>query len=87
MRHGLNIQHGEKVEDLINEAKALTFTTGSEHALVTLAAGTLASVSGGPGGIIFASGQIIKIFGHTRVTNALPSAPVAAALKALGKSK
>jgi hypothetical protein len=81
------IQRGEKVADLINEAKALTFTTGKEHAVVTLANGKRVLVSGGPGGINFAEGSITRIFGHTHPTNALPSAADAAALRALGQSK
>jgi hypothetical protein len=72
---------------LINEGKALTFTTGNEHALVKLANGTRALVSGGPGGINFAPGQVTRIFGHTHPTNALPSAADAAALTILGQSK
>ncbi len=35
------IQRGKKVADLINEANALTFTTGNEHAVVTLASGQM----------------------------------------------
>jgi hypothetical protein len=81
------IQSGEKVADLINEAKALTFTTGNEYAVVTLANGQRALVSGGPGGIKFAEGSISQIFGHTHPTNALPSAADAEALRTLGQSK
>jgi hypothetical protein len=33
------IQPGESVADIINEGKALTFTTGNEYAVVTLANG------------------------------------------------
>jgi hypothetical protein len=81
------IERGEKVEDLINEAKARTFQTGNEHAVVTLANGERVLVSGGPGGINFEAGSISRIFGHTHPTNALPSAADAAALRALGQSK
>jgi hypothetical protein len=50
---------------VVGEARALTFATGNEHALVRLATGERALVSGGPGGITFAEGQITRIIGHT----------------------
>jgi hypothetical protein len=81
------ISKGEKIADLINEAKARTFTTGNEHAVVTLANGERALVSGGPGGVHFPAGSITRIFGHTHPTNAMPSAADAAALRALKQSK
>jgi hypothetical protein len=81
------IQHGESVPNLINEAKALTFATGNEHAIVTLANGQRALVSGGPGGISFSEGSITRIFGHTHPTNAPPSAADIKALQSLGQSK
>jgi RHS repeat-associated protein len=59
------IQRGEKLSDIINVGKALTFETGNEHALVKLATGERALVSGGPGGINFAEGSVSRIFGHT----------------------
>jgi hypothetical protein len=59
------IQRGEKLSDIINEGKALTFETGNEHALIKLATGERALVSGGPGGINFAEGSVSRIFGHT----------------------
>lgn len=81
------IEKGEKVDDLINEAKALTWTTQNEHAVVTLASGERALVSGGSGGIKFAEGQVTRIFGHTHPTSAPASAADAAAIKSLGQSK
>jgi RHS repeat-associated protein len=81
------IKKGEKLDDIINEAKGLTWTTGNEHALVTLANGNRALVSGGPGGIIFKQGQLKTLFGHTHPTSAGPSAADASALKQLGQSK
>jgi len=81
------IQHGEKISDIVNEAKSLTFITGNEHALVTLANGSRALVSGGPGGISFNKGWVSRIFGHTHPTNAPPSAADAQALTQLGQSK
>jgi hypothetical protein len=68
------IQRGERIEDLVNEGKGLTWLSGNEHAVVTLADGQRALVSGGPGGIEFAPGQVTRIFGHTHPTNAPPSA-------------
>jgi len=81
------IQKGEKVEDLINEAKGRTWETGNEYAVVTLEDGQRALVSGGPGGIEFEEGSITRIFGHTHPTPAPPSAADAAALRQLGQSR
>ena len=41
------IAHGERVADIIAEAKALTFATGNEHALISLTSGQRVLVSGG----------------------------------------
>jgi hypothetical protein len=74
---------------ILNEAKALTFETGNEHALVRLATGERALVSGGPGGISFAEGHVTRIIGHTHPYGAMssgPSAADAAALRALGQT-
>jgi hypothetical protein len=81
------IKPGEKVADIVNEGKALTFETGNEHALVTLANGERAIVSGGPGGIDFKPGAVTRIFGHTHPTNAPPSADDFVATSQLGQSK
>lgn len=59
------IGRGEKVTDILNEAKALTFQSGNEIALVKLANGQRALVRGGPGGITWAEGEVTRIFGHT----------------------
>jgi RHS repeat-associated protein len=59
------IKRGEKITDLTNELKSLTFATGNEYAIVQLADGTRAIVSGGSGGISFAAGQVTRIFVHT----------------------
>jgi len=61
------IKPGEKIADLVNEAKAFTFQTGNEHALVTLANGQRALVSGNEFGIRFGQGQISRLFGHTHI--------------------
>lgn len=81
------IQHGEKVADIVNEGKALTFTTGNEHAVVKLPSGERALVSGGPGGIDFPEGSVTKIFGHTHPTSAPPSAADFKATAQLGQTK
>jgi hypothetical protein len=56
---------GERVADLLNEGKALTFESGNEHALVRLANGERAIVSGGPGGIEFPQGAVSRVIPHT----------------------
>ena len=59
------IQRGEKLQEIIDEAKHLTLITGNEHALVKLASGERALVAGGPGGISFVETPITRLFGHT----------------------
>jgi hypothetical protein len=81
------VEKGERLADIIDEGKGLTYMTGDEHALVTLADGSRAIVSGGPGGIDFEAGQIIRLFGHTHPTVAGPSITDATALKALGQTQ
>lgn len=80
------LSRGEKIDDLINEAKVLTYQTGNEHALVTLANGERAIVSG-PGGITFEAGQIKTLFGHTHPTSAPPSGDDFIALGRLKQSQ
>ncbi|MCP4086103.1 MAG: hypothetical protein GY745_13760 [Actinomycetia bacterium] len=58
------IGRGEKVTDLVNEAKALTFTTGNEHAVVKLANGDRVLISGGSGGIELTT-DVTLVYGHT----------------------
>lgn len=82
------ISPGEKLTDIIGDAKAFTFQSGNEHALVTLANGQRALVSGGPGGINFGSGQITRLFGHThgyQFPAGGASAADRAAIQALGQ--
>jgi RHS repeat-associated protein len=81
------IKAGEKLDDIINEAKELTWTTGNEHALVKLANGERALVSGGPGGIAFENGEVLRIFGHTHPTNAMPSEADVQAVMRLGQTQ
>ncbi len=81
------LPQGSKVADIINDIKGMTFMTGNEHAVVRLANGQKAIVSGGPGGIFFQKGQIKTLFGHTHPTSAPPSKADFDALKHLGQSK
>lgn len=81
------VARGEKVDDLINEVKVLTYQTGNEHALVTLANGERAIVAGGPGGIRFDEGQITTLFGHTHPTSAPPRRDDSVALRRSGQSQ
>jgi hypothetical protein len=84
------IAKGESLAELINEAKALTFTTGNEHAVVTFQNGTRGLVSGGPGGITFSTAGengIKRILGHTHPTSAPPSRMDWKVLEKLGQSK
>jgi hypothetical protein len=67
------IKQGEKVADLIDEAKYLTFKTGNEHAVVQFPDGSRAIVSGNSKGIYFKAGQVEIVFGHTHPTSAPPS--------------
>src|SRR5262249_37250811 len=82
------LRRGEKVADLVNELKTLTFQTGNEHALVRLASGERALVSGGEKGIAFAEGQISRLIAHThgyQYAATGPSAADAAAISSLGQ--
>ena len=58
------IGRGERVTDLVNEAKSLTFTTGNEHAVVKLANGDRVLISGGSGGIKLTT-DVTLVYGHT----------------------
>lgn len=77
------ISRGERVANIIEEMKSLTYTTGNEHALVTLADGSRAIVSGGPGGITFAEGQITRLFAHSHPYQLPPTGPSGADINAL----
>jgi hypothetical protein len=81
------IERGEKLEEIINEGKALTYMTGNEHALVKLKDGRRAIVSGGPGGIDFEEGAVLRIYGHTHPTSAPHSEADVRALEELGQSQ
>ena len=84
------VARGERIADLIAEGKSLTFSTGNEHALVRLAGGERAIVSGGPGGISAMEDLGVDlIYGHTHPYGlgfVGPSAADRAALEQLGQS-
>lgn len=77
------IQQGETIADIVSEAKAITYTTGNEVALVKLASGERALVTGGTGGINFEDGQITRLFGHTHPYQVPPTGPSASDVQAL----
>jgi hypothetical protein len=82
------ISKGEKIVDLVDEVKSLTFETGNEHAVVQLANGERAIVSGGTNGIYFEAGQVNRIFGHShpyQLNATGPSVGDLNALEALGQ--
>jgi hypothetical protein len=81
------LEQGEKLEDIIDEAKYFTFTTGNEAAVVRLADGQKALVSGGPGGIKFAEGEVQTLFGHTHPRVTGPSTGDYKALEYYDQSK
>lgn len=81
------IPQGTKIADIVNDIKGLTWSTGNEHAVVRLANGQKAVVSGGPGGISFEMGQIKTLFGHTHPTIAGPSGADFTALKILNQTR
>ena len=81
------IKRGERISDLINEAKALTWSNGLEHALVKLTDGQRVLVSGGADGVRFARGKIKRIYGHTHPTSAPPSRADVVATRVLGQTR
>ena len=83
-----NVDKGEKIKDIANELKSLTYKTGNEQALVKLQNGTRAIISGTSKGINFATNQISLLYAHTHPfgTGAIvPSSADFQALTALGQ--
>lgn len=78
------IPRGTKIADIVDNVKQLTFTTGNEHAVVTLANGERAIVSGGPRAIEFKVGQIQRLFGHSHPYDLLSTGPSIGDRAALG---
>jgi hypothetical protein len=82
------IRPGEKIADIVAEGKALTFATGNEHALVSLANGERVIVSGGPTGIDLSALNVRSLIGHSHPYHLAPTGPSPAdfnALEALGQ--
>ena len=81
------LPQGSKIDDILNDIKGMTWTTGNEHAVVRLTNGQKAIVSGGPGGISFKQGEISTLFGHSHPIPAPPSSADYESLIKLGQSK
>jgi hypothetical protein len=77
------IRYGEKVADIVAEVKGLTFSTGMEHAVVSLRTGERVLVSGGPGGIDLSALSVRRILGHSHPYHLPPTGPSAADFAAL----
>ena len=58
------IKKGEKIQDIIDELRKLTYMDTVEHAVVTLKDGTRVIVSGGEHGISL-SDDVKRVIGHT----------------------
>ena len=71
------VGRGEKIADLVDEGKRLTFETGNEYALVKLANGERAIVSGGPTGIAL-SDDVTRVFAHSHPYHLPATGPSAA---------
>ena len=83
------IQKGEKLSDIMDEVKQGMYLTGNEHAVVTLANGERALVSGGRYGIEFGADSIKRILFHTHPWDDLALGPSDAdkyALEQLGQA-
>jgi hypothetical protein len=83
------IRRGEKLADIFEEVKALTYVFDSEHALVELASGERAIASGERYGIYLGRG-ITRLYAHTHPysdpSRAGPSDTDRLALRRLGRS-
>jgi hypothetical protein len=66
------IEHGEKVADLVEEVAVLARTSGSAHAVVSLANGERVIVAGGEHGIDLAGMSVRRVIGHTHPVGAPP---------------
>ena len=77
------IRPGEKIADIVAEGKALTFETGTEHALVSLANGERVIVSGGPTGIDLSALNVRRLIAHSHPYHLAPTGPSPADFSAL----
>ena len=82
------IRHGEKVADIIEEAKLLTYSTGREHVLDSLEDGRRILLMGGEEGMSFNGLQVRRLLGHTHPYEIRPTGPSGenqSALRAFGQ--
>jgi hypothetical protein len=71
------IDNGESIADLINEAKTIAYETGNEVAAVSLQNGQRLLIGGGPGGISnLETLRVRRILGHIQPTRAFSAGPV-----------
>jgi RHS repeat-associated protein len=78
------INKGERVDDLIDEVKRLTFRDGVEHAIVSYGPGSRAIVRGGRGGMTLPS-NVRRVIGHTHSRRTGPSDEDFEMLRRLGQ--
>lgn len=76
------IQHGERVSDIVSEGSRLTFLDDIEHAVVSLNDGRRVLVSGGRHGIEL-SNDVRRVIGHSHPWSLPPSGASAGDLDAL----
>ncbi|CAN5141189.1 hypothetical protein BH09MYX1_BH09MYX1_32750 [soil metagenome] len=69
------IQHGESVANLIQEAATLTYESGGlEHAVISTQSGQRLLLQGGAGGMSFEGFAVRRVLGHTHPVPTGPSA-------------
>lgn len=68
------IQHGESVASIIDEAARLTYESGGlEHAVISTQSGQRLLLQGGPGGMTFEGFAVRRVLGHTHPVPTGPS--------------
>ncbi|CAN5680008.1 hypothetical protein BH11MYX4_BH11MYX4_50240 [soil metagenome] len=67
------IQHGESVANIVQEAAQLTYESGGlEHAVISTQSGQRLLLQGGPGGMSFEGFAVRRVLGHT---HPMPTGP------------
>jgi RHS repeat-associated protein len=79
------LKRGESIADLIEEAKTIGYEMQTEVAVVKLANGERALVTGGAEGISFGEGSIVRLYGHTHPFPTGPSSLDFQAIQSLGQ--
>jgi RHS repeat-associated protein len=79
------LRKGESIADLIEEAKTIGYEMQTEVAVVKLANGERALVTGGAEGISFGEGSIVRLYGHTHPFPTGPSSLDFQAIRTLGQ--